>query len=1092
MINMPYVVPVTWQESTVLVLALVMSLFVPGFLISLLCFDRQSMSWLVRLPVSVVLSIGIAIIFATIVLVLGQPLGLLLGLIIGFSIVATGVLVLLHGRRGTTGAMESQEGKGAAKAHPLLVIVFVLVTAFVLYRFALPINRMHWGADFWTYTSYLRKWTTWGDRPAVDPIVGTPRSRFRDFFGGWILVQALLSIVSKVDPIDLSAWWLPPILMCTAYLALYSLAKALFRNGNAAILAVLVQVISLGVETEMPERIQRIFFLRINEDKFLLAFVLLPIASLFMIRFLRFKRKGDLVCLLLLSLALPLTHPLGLVEVGLTFGSFACLHLLFNHRRETILRFAYVFLPLVFLLVIPLAQRRFNAKPYSVESEEAQNQYKLFHERRLLIIDQAHNRYMVHPKMLRFVYAIAALASTPLLLFFVKKDMGAQFLLGNTVGLLFLLFNPLLTPLLGRLITPWMLWRLVYLLPSSLTIGYLLEKGMRAAGSLWQKRCVRHSSRAVFLPLSLLLIATVILQRLDMFHWPAVIQEHPYPYEADLLLQARQFVQEPSIIMSDRPYKTLAPAFLENAFVPTNPKVQFRVVEKKDVRAFFEAATIDSAAWDILRKYNCTYLITNKPQTVTRFWVYPLILPLYSNDRYTLFKVAQVPSDHPLILGNTLFQAGKWDEALAAYEQIKDDVPLVAYLRRGELQAKQGLITQAQENLEKALSLAPDSPWAQLYAGDFYRLQGEPQVAALHLTNAYNLREGDPFFPFSVWTSLRKIAEKGPSLFTAIPETERQRWGVNVSTLEGDITDYDTDVLGIGWFVDWGIRSGLALQFNLEHAQTILTHGHAYPPDWQKVAEAIRRRRGEIWLVGMWPEWEVGGNRTPEEYAEIYHETYQFIKSHDLAAMVAPGGIMEPTPLRLQWLDAVLEAYRARYHERLPADAWHINNYVLREERGAWGAGIPAGIEANAGQLYEIADNANAALFREQVRAFRQWMADHGERGKPLLISGYGVQMPSEYLGDGDIKAGNIRIREYMRETFDFLETARDDEIGYPADENRLVQRWIWFSLNAPAYDPKTGVVSNGMLFTPRDAEGKSRLTTFGGAFVDYIASLDE
>jgi hypothetical protein len=48
-----------------------------------------------------------------------------------------------------------------------------------------------------------------------------------------------------------------------------------------------------------------------------------------------------------------------------------------------------------------------------------------------------------------------------------------------------------------------------------------------------------------------------------------------------------------------------------------------------------------------------------------------------------------------------------------------------------------------------------------------------------------------------------------------------------------------------------------------------------------------------------------------------------------------------------------------------------------------------------------------------------------------------------------------------MQDTFDFFLNETDSLIGYPYDENRLVQRWAWFSVNG---DP---AVWGGALFDP-------------------------
>lgn len=128
--------------------------------------------------------------------------------------------------------------------------------------------------------------------------------------------------------------------------------------------------------------------------------------------------------------------------------------------------------------------------------------------------------------------------------------------------------------------------------------------------------------------------------------------------------------------------------------------------------------------------------------------------------------------------------------------------------------------------------------------------------------------------------------------------------------------------------------------------------------------------------------------------------------------------------------------------------------------------------------LYEIQDNDNIQIFQQQIFAFRQWMADHGERDKPLIVSEYGILMPDIYGFDHD------RVRDFMYATFDFFLTATDDELGYPADGNRLVQAWAWYSLDDQMYDPQTGERFNGNLFDPETRD----ITPFGLDYRAYTA----
>lgn len=218
----------------------------------------------------------------------------------------------------------------------------------------------------------------------------------------------------------------------------------------------------------------------------------------------------------------------------------------------------------------------------------------------------------------------------------------------------------------------------------------------------------------------------------------------------------------------------------------------------------------------------------------------------------------------------------------------------------------------------------------------------------------------------------------------------------------------------------------------------------------------------------------------PEDYAVIYHDMYEHIKSLDPTASVVPAGIVQPTDLRLEYLDKVLEAYQTFYGEPMPVDAWHVHNMILNEGAyPAWGAGIPPGSDATRGLVLALDQNDNMNLFRQQIVDFRQWMADNGYRDTPLVIYEYGILLPEIFGYPVD------RVNAFMTATFDYMLTATDDEIGYPADGNRLVQQWAWYSLNDREYNPEPGSPPgfNGNLIDHDTGEW----TETGDAFKEYI-----
>ncbi len=310
------------------------------------------------------------------------------------------------------------------------------------------------------------------------------------------------------------------------------------------------------------------------------------------------------------------------------------------------------------------------------------------------------------------------------------------------------------------------------------------------------------------------------------------------------------------------------------------------------------------------------------------------------------------------------------------------------------------------------------------------------------------------------------------------------RFGVDVRPQVGQVTDYDVASLHIAWYSDWGASLNPPRPDGIEYAQLVWVTEGSFAPRLQELGPMVDANPSSLWMIGNEPETLGQGNNTPEQYAEAYHQLYTFIKERDPGAQVAIGGVVQPTPLRLKWLDRVREHYQVTYDQPMPVDVWNIHNQILQELRGGWGCGIPQGLEEDRGRLYSISDNDNLDYFVQHIVGFRTWMRDRGERDKPLIITEYGVLMPVEYGFTAQ------RVNAYMDATFDYLLTARDDELGYPADENRLVQRWLWYSLNDKPYDFVTQTGFNGALFDYRYPSYPGVITEIGVNFREYTSAL--
>lgn len=331
------------------------------------------------------------------------------------------------------------------------------------------------------------------------------------------------------------------------------------------------------------------------------------------------------------------------------------------------------------------------------------------------------------------------------------------------------------------------------------------------------------------------------------------------------------------------------------------------------------------------------------------------------------------------------------------------------------------------------------------------------------------------------------------------------RFGVN-----GALGSYPVRPLRLGWYMDYAATRTATPPQGADYFPMIRLEqvGDSYnysiyinraPTTDAELGAVIQAHPGAQWFIGNEPDRiQFQDDLEPHVYARAYHDLYHRIKEQDPVATVIAGSIVQPTPVRLRYLDMVLAAYHAEYQERMPVDAWAFHNFMLNEANCAyffqlypgqvdyvksicWGADIPPGLQEVAeGLRLGVQDNDDIELFKNQVIAFRTWLAERGYRETPVYLSEYGVLMPMHDYPEFSYD----RVNTFMNASFDFLLNATDPEIGYPADGNRLVQRFSWYSIN-DKYN------HNGNLFDPA-LPAASSTTPFGANFAAYTNSLDD
>ncbi len=379
------------------------------------------------------------------------------------------------------------------------------------------------------------------------------------------------------------------------------------------------------------------------------------------------------------------------------------------------------------------------------------------------------------------------------------------------------------------------------------------------------------------------------------------------------------------------------------------------------------------------------------------------------------------------------------------------------------------------------------------------------------------------------------VRDAGADMANATSEQATLNCRLGMTAWEPALSAVDPSQWGAGWFLTFGADG--TSNPTMEFMRMVRTFQDKYwdgdewvfsdtvtftPPLTDApggLGPIVRAHPGAWWAIGNepdrgpnweWSWWPGQDGAFPQVYAQAYYSVYHFIKERDPSARVGPGGLVEVTPGRLQYLDLVWQAYLQRYGTSLPADFWTMHLYILPE---AYPDGTPNGTANVAlgtdptlayresggnpdlchnpsNQVYCWADHDDLTLFDQQVRWMRRWLADHGYRDLPLWLTEYGILYPFEDYDDPenptrcylqDEFGGCFtprRVTHWLTQTLEYLTTAYDPLLGNPSDGNRLVQRTAWYCL----YTPYVGYVSNLVTGT-----NTFTMTRVGWAYRDFL-----
>ncbi len=721
--------PVPWIATLMAVLAV---WAFPGLLLWYLIDGEQSLFSWDALPICLILGIDALTLIGGLAVIVKSSLDDLIYVFVAVVVILVAGYIWFN-RKGYLNRTRSSSNIDEGSKNPSLYIASVISVVILLLVFAASARIRLYG-DIWTYLGLIRNHLDTSHLGTHAPFFEGVSIGWREGFDAFGIQIAALSKIAQVEPAELFCLYLPPVLIIASSLAYIGLAKELFRDCNTALFAFLIQVVYYLSDMKTHEGVGFQYLGRIVEDKFAVRFFIFPMTLLLMLRYFSSGKKSHLLAFSLTMVSASLIHPIGFVLCASACGAFALAHLLFSLRRKEWTKFTLIFVPIVLSMLIPLVQRQYVPNRTFNSAVYLEIQLQL-HSNRLLIFDLGRDRYMAHPHLIEHPIVILAILLTPLLLQDIRKSTAAQFLFSNTVAVLVLFYNPITAPLVGKLVTPWWIWRLVWLLPTSLTAGFLAYRGISKAQK-WLAEAFSLSPQGNLFKLAPVLVVVLAIGLLGghitsgwnyLKGW-SYTQSVPEE-ERTLMTYMREHVMPDSTVLVWPPISTHIPGLVGKGV----SGITFRIYPSlpsafEDTEQFYNTDFVDDSTLGILEKYEVGYVVLETDSLLAfQFNLLPSMFSrIYGNDEFELFKVvSELQPDH-VVSGNTYLAGGEWDKATAEYKEALKFNSSDALAHFGLAQAYQAKdeMEQAIAEYEKAVAASPDEVWLHLYLAEAYVAKG--------------------------------------------------------------------------------------------------------------------------------------------------------------------------------------------------------------------------------------------------------------------------------------------------------------------------------------------------------------------------------
>ena len=639
----------------------------------------------------------------------------------------------------------------------------------------------------------------------TEPIFGTDLGPgVRMVFNQSLSLFYLWSYFSVIGANTLVAAASKAMLALWAIFASYTLGKA--AGSGSRRFGLLTASISLLIYAAAPfirgDNVSLFFFERINADKFMVPVTMLPIIFAFAISFIREGRWRAWIAAAAATFAVSTIHPLIAAMLALAIGAFGAFHLLMNLRRSSAwLRVVALFGLIAIVMVLPLVQlvlsleeaplaasypssfdgwdigeKQVPVLPFvhassldyygqlpDIDEMEAGDVYESTNpfliwrfalnmdRRRLILFDLDH--YISDPSLIMEPPYFLALLLLPMFLFRLRRDVAAQFVVSVSLGVLVVMFSPVITPLIGSFVMPWILWRFVWILPYALIFAMAAQMIMAAAVRVVARlqkmssigdpeasaRTMTQFGTLIFVLLAVLLLSPGILSNIRNLNGRmAFAYSYPTPGGIISRLNAELAANGPAMVLAEQDLSVTIPAYVANAHVlahrmPTTSEVfpadqqDIALQRLLDQDSFFNTPYLTESSVSTLQNYNVGYVVvpSGSELDLQLRMASEWFTWLEDHEAYTLYAVDNTPVTTEAISGNTAMAEHDWTKARLHFESAikENEQSMLARVGLAEIAQREGQFDIASSLLEQMIA-QEDAPVLHYKLGQLYAQQG--------------------------------------------------------------------------------------------------------------------------------------------------------------------------------------------------------------------------------------------------------------------------------------------------------------------------------------------------------------------------------